>query len=108
MSSANPLSDEEKLVSKIGDLQDRVKAKHKKASHEATNLAKANRDSEEAVQATMVANNWQEIKGKVERLVDQPLALLKNATECAFCCVRRWPATWPKGLETIAKLTIRV
>jgi hypothetical protein len=29
----------------------------------------------------MVANNWQELKGKVERLVDQALALLKNATE---------------------------
>ena len=81
MSGAKPLSDEEKLLSKIGDLQDRVKAKHEKASHAATKLAKANRDSEEAVQATMVANNWQELKGKVERLVDQALALLKNGTE---------------------------
>jgi hypothetical protein len=81
MSDAKPSNEEEKLLSKIGDLRDRVKAKHEKASHEATKLAKANRDSEEAVQATMAANNWQELKGKVERLVDQALALLKNATE---------------------------
>ena len=81
MSGAKPLNDEEKLLSKIGDLQDRVKAKHEKASHEATKLARANRDSEEAVQATMGANNWQELKAKVEHLVDQALALLKNAAE---------------------------
>jgi hypothetical protein len=81
MSGAKLLSDEENLLSKIGDLQDRVKAKNEKASHEATKLAKANRDSEEAVHATMVTNNWQELMGKVERLVDQALALLKNPTE---------------------------
>jgi hypothetical protein len=81
MSDAKPLSDEEKLVSKIGDLLDQVKAKHGRARHEATKLAKANRDSEEAVQATMRANEWQKLKTKVELLVDQALDLLKNATE---------------------------
>jgi len=81
MSDAKPLSDEEKLISKIGDLLDQVKARHGKAGHEAAKLAKANRDSEEAVQATMRANEWQKLKTKVELLVDQALDLLKNATE---------------------------